>query len=151
QMGHFDGSEARFEAFIAALQAGAVDCLFQRIAGKHTENYRNAGVHLSELKSARSFRADIIVVRGYSAKNTANGDERVVLSRESEVFCGEGQFKCAGHMHDAHVAALGARTFEGIHGSCKQSLRDEAVEAADRNGKTQTAGGEVAADFSGLE
>src|SRR6266849_8966670 len=53
QLCHFDGGEARFESLVAAFEPRAVDGLLQRVARQHTENNRQATVHLRELQSAR--------------------------------------------------------------------------------------------------
>jgi len=85
-------------------------------------------------------------VRSFAAQDAANGDERVVLVSKSEFFCREGQFKCTWYVNYVYVVALGARAFEGIQRGGEQALSDETVETADRDGKTQAAGAEFAAN-----
>src|SRR6267154_1859576 len=51
KLGHLDGGETGFKSFVAAFEAGAINGLFESVAGQHTENYRKAGVHLREAQT----------------------------------------------------------------------------------------------------
>src|SRR6266403_4714638 len=77
KLGHLDGGEASFKTFVAAFESGAVDGLFERIAGEHTENDGEASVHLRELQTAGSFGANVIVVCSFTAQGAADGDEGI--------------------------------------------------------------------------
>src|SRR5713226_983574 len=80
ETGHFNGGETGFKAFVAALEAGAVDGLLESVVRQHAKDDGEAGVHLRELQSARGFRANVIVMRGLASENAANGDERIVTA-----------------------------------------------------------------------
>src|SRR6266850_3037071 len=67
QMSHLDGRQPGFKSFVAALQAGAIDGLFERVARQHTKNDGHSRVQLRELQYSCSLRADIIVVGGFAA------------------------------------------------------------------------------------
>src|SRR5690348_7420967 len=60
EVGHFDGGETGFKAFVAAFEAGAVDGLLDSVTGQHTENDGEAGVHLCELQTARGFGTNVV-------------------------------------------------------------------------------------------
>src|SRR5260370_11040228 len=115
-MRHFDGGQARFKTLVAALEAGAVDGLFEGVAGQHAKNNGEAGVHLRELQTARGFGANVIVMRGFSAQNAANCDERIVAAGSGEFFCCEGKFEGAGYMDDVDVFARSTRATQSING-----------------------------------
>ena len=78
QLRHFDSRKAGFESLVAALEAGAVNGLLQRVAGQHAENDGEAGIHLRELQTASGFGANVIVMSGFAAQDAADGDERIV-------------------------------------------------------------------------
>src|ERR1700682_5769305 len=93
ELSHFDGREAGLETFVAALQARAIDGLFERVAGQNTKDDGHAGVHLGELQASCGFRADVIVMRGLTAKHAADGDEGIVAAGSSQFFCSQRQFE----------------------------------------------------------
>src|SRR5712664_1809933 len=113
---HFDGGQACFKTLVAALEAGAVDGLLEGVAGEHAKNNGEAGVHLRELQTARGFRANVIVMRGFASENAANGDERIVAAGSGEFFCCEGKFEGAGYMDDVDVFALSICATQSING-----------------------------------
>src|SRR5712671_1488041 len=78
KLGHLDGGEASFKTFVAAFESGAIDGLFERVAGEHTENDREASVHLRQLQTACGFGANIIVMSGFAAQDAADGDEGII-------------------------------------------------------------------------
>src|SRR5712675_2406259 len=100
KLGHLDGGETGFKTFVAAFEAGAVDGLLERVACQHAENNGEASVHLRQLQTARGFRANIIVVRGFAAQDAANGDEGIISTGGSKFFRCEGKFESAGNMDD---------------------------------------------------
>src|SRR6266481_336212 len=114
--GHFNGGETGFKAFVAALEAGAVDGLLESVAGQHAKDDGEAGVHLRELQSARGFRANVIVMRGFASQNAANGDERIVTAGSSEFFRGEGQLESARDVNHINVFIRCTGALEGIEG-----------------------------------
>src|SRR5205807_354654 len=71
---HFDRRQAGLESFVPALQPGAIDGLLERVASQHAKDDRQATVHLCELQTARGFRANIIVMGGFTAQNASNRD-----------------------------------------------------------------------------
>ncbi len=79
-------------------------------------------------------------MRGLSAKDTANGDQRVVLSACRKFLGSKRQFESARHPHNIHILARGAGSAECIHRSGKQPLGDEAVEPAHDDSEAQTIG-----------
>src|SRR5215475_12182630 len=151
QLSHFNGGQPGFKSLVAAFQAGSVDRLFQRIAGKHAENHGHAGIHLRQLQAARCFRTNVVVVRGFAAQYAADCDQRVVAAGKRQFFRGQRQLKRAGNVDDVHIARLRSGPRERVHRRRKQAFGDEAVEATDRDRETQTVRREFTADFSGLE
>src|SRR5207245_7515215 len=59
QLGHFDGRQSRFKSLVPALEPGAIDGLFQRVAGQHTKQDGDAAIHLRQLQAARGLRTNI--------------------------------------------------------------------------------------------
>src|SRR5258705_13841370 len=62
KLGHLDGGQTGFKAFVAAFEAGAINGLFESVAGQHAEKDGEAGIHLRELQTASGFGANVIVM-----------------------------------------------------------------------------------------
>src|SRR5262249_19571736 len=60
QLGHFDSRQAGFEALVATFQAGAVNCLLERVASQHAENHRNASIHLRKLQATGCLGTNVV-------------------------------------------------------------------------------------------
>src|SRR5712692_2594816 len=140
KMGHLERCQSSLEALVSALQARAVDGLFESIAGEHAKNHGHAGIHLRELHAARDFRGDVLEVRGFAAQNTADGHYRVVIPRLTHFLRGNGNLKRAGHPYDFHLLRMRPSAFERVERSSKQAFGDEAVEAADDDTEAQPGG-----------
>src|SRR6267142_4289656 len=67
KLGHLDGGETGFKTFVAAFEAGAINCLLESVAGQHAENDGEAGNHLGELQTTSGFGANVIVMSGFAA------------------------------------------------------------------------------------
>ena len=135
---HFDGAESRFESFVAALQARAIDSLLQRIAGKHAKHHRNACVHLRQLQPARGFGANVIVMRGFAAQDASDGDDRIVTAGLRQFLRGQRQFERTRHVYDVHIFIRCATALQRVQCTLQEALGDEAVEAADHHAEAQT-------------
>src|SRR5882762_338350 len=144
KLGHLDGGETGFKSFVAAFEAGAINGLFESVAGQHTENYRKAGVHLRELQTACGFRANIIVVCGFAAQDAADGDEGIISTGGSKFFRGQRKFESAGNVDDIDVFVFRASATESVDGSRQQTIGNEAVEAAHHDAEAQTDGSQFA-------
>src|SRR5882757_7607308 len=114
KLGHLDGGEASFKTFVAAFEAGAMNCLLESVAGQHAENDGEAGIHLRELQTASGFGANVIVMSGFAAQHAANGDKRIVSTGGGKFFRCEGQFESAGDMNNVDVFAFGTCAIESI-------------------------------------
>src|SRR2546423_7349357 len=150
KMSHFDGCETRFKPLVAALETGTVDGLLEGVTSQHAKNNRQAGIHLRELQAARGFRADIIVMRSFAAKNAADSDERVIAARCGKLLGGQRQFERARHVNDVDALVVCACAVQRIQCGGEQAFGDEAIEAADHEAETQSGGGEFAMDSIGL-
>src|SRR6516165_8459327 len=148
---HLERTETRFETFVAAFQACAVDGLFERIAGQHTKHDWYARIHLRELQAARSLRANVIIVRRFPAKDAPNGDQRIVPARPRHFLGGQGQLERSRHVHHIHVVALGPASRQGIQRRLEQTLGYKTVESAHYNSQTQTPSAQPPLDFVGLD
>jgi len=62
----------RFKAFVAALEAGAVDGCSRVSQVNHAKRYGEA-VSILRSCNPRRFRANVIVMRGLASENAANG------------------------------------------------------------------------------
>src|SRR6267378_2724980 len=114
KLGHLDGGEASFKAFVAAFEAGAINGLLERVAGQHAENDGEASVHLGQLQTASGFGANIIVVCGFTAQDAADGDEGIISTGGSKFFRYERKFEGAGDMDNIDVFAFGTCAIESI-------------------------------------
>src|SRR6201987_156488 len=150
ELPHLDCSKPRFETLVAALQAGAVNGLLQRVAGEHAEHDRYARIHLRELQSARGLRTDIIIVRRLSAKYAPNRDQGVVAPRARHFLRCQRQFERAGHMHHVYVAVLRPASFQRIQRRLEQALRYKTVKPAHHNSQAQTRRVQASVDFVGF-
>src|SRR5712675_1031716 len=114
KLGHFDGGQTGFKTFVAAFESGAVDGLLESVAGQYAENDGEASVHLRELQTACGFRANVIVMSGFTAQDAADGDEGIVSTGGGEFFRCEGQFESAGDVDNVNVFAFGTCAIESI-------------------------------------
>ena len=151
ELGHFNRAKSCFEALIAALQARAIDGLFESVAGEHAKHYGYSGVELSELQPASSFGTDVIVVSGLAAQDAADGNERVVFAGQRQFLGNKRKFERTGHMNHGHVFTLCVRAIKSVDSGAQQSLGDETVESADNNRKAQTARAQAARNLSRLK
>jgi hypothetical protein len=71
---HFDSRQARLKSLVAPLQARTINGLLESVASEHAKDDWQPGIHLSELQSAGSFGADVIVVRRLATQDAADGD-----------------------------------------------------------------------------
>ena len=67
----------RFKSLVAGLDAGAVERLLQRFAGKHAKAVGNAGLLLRLPDAARHFVVDGLVVRRFAAQQAAERDDGI--------------------------------------------------------------------------
>src|SRR6267378_861061 len=148
KLGHLDGGEASFKTFVAAFESGAVDGLFERIAGEHTENDGEASVHLRQLQTARGLRANVIVMSGFAPQDAADGDEGIISTGGGKFFRGQRKFESAGNVDYNDVFVLRARAAESVDGSRQQAIGNEAIEAAHHDAEAQTGCGQFAVERS---
>ena len=130
---HFDGGSRGFKSLIAGLDTGAIQGLFERLAGEYSEAVRNAGFLLRLPDAARHFVVDGLVVGGLAAQQTTECNDgvqamaglfRIVLSSEvSERPRRGGDFPCAGHARDLNIVAPGTAAQERIERAFKQGVR----------------------------
>src|SRR5262249_1900927 len=82
QVDHFDRGDGRLEALVAGLGAGAVEGLFQRVAGKDAEHDRHARAQGGMGDAAHGTAGDMVVVVGVAADDGPQADDRgVALAR----------------------------------------------------------------------
>src|SRR5215467_7686424 len=72
KMGHFQGGQTGLEAFVPALQSGAVNGLLQGVAGQDAKDNRITAIHLRQLQASSGFRANVVVMRCFAAQDAAN-------------------------------------------------------------------------------
>ena len=101
---HLDGGDGRFEALVAGFEAGAIEGLFEGLAGEDTEGVRDAGLLLGLADAAGDFVVDGLVVGGFAAEEAAEGDDGVVLAGVGEGAGGVGDLPSAGDADDLDVA-----------------------------------------------
>ena len=81
QRRHLHGGQRRFQSFVPHLQSSTIDSLLQRVACKHTESVRNAGLLRRLPNAARDLIRDHIVMSGIPAQQTAQADDGIVFLR----------------------------------------------------------------------
>src|SRR6266446_2581715 len=150
QLCHLDGAEARFESLVSTLESRAVDGLLQCVARQHTENNRQAAVHLRELQSARRLRTNVIVVRCFAAQYASNSDQRIVLSCRRQFFCRQRQFERSRNMHNIHILAARPRPLQCVHRRREKPLGYKTIEPAHHNAKAQTRRAQTPINLPGL-
>ena len=99
-------------AFVAGFQAGAVDGLFERVAGQDAESHRHAGIELRELNAARGFRCDVIVVGGLATQDAADADDRIEATGRGKFFRRQRNLKRAGNANNLNLFFAGSGALE---------------------------------------
>src|SRR5216683_7318863 len=130
QLGHFDGRQSRFKSLVPALEPGAIDGLFQRVAGQHAKYNWQAAIHLRELQSARRFRTHVIIMRCLATQNTPDSDQRIVFPRRGQFFRRKRQFECSRNMHNINILVARPRPLQRIHCRRKKPVGDKTVKSA---------------------
>lgn len=151
ELRHFNGSQARVVTFVAAFEPGAIDGLFEGVAREDAKNHRHAGVELSELDSACSFRSDVIVMGSFAAQDATDANDGIAAACCREFLRGDADLERSGHMDDFELALRCARMPESVEGAGEKAVCDEAVELADHNSNLESFGAEVASHWFGLE
>src|SRR5690242_6350609 len=90
--GHLNGGEASLETFVAALEAGAVNRLLQRVTGENAECHGHACIELGKLDAAGDFAGDVFEMRSLAAQDTSDAYNRIAAARGREFFRGDGDF-----------------------------------------------------------
>src|SRR6185437_16214983 len=147
----FDCGEARVKAFIPALEAGAVDGLFERLAGQHAECHWQARVELRDLHAVRDFAGHMFEMRCIAAYDATDANDGVATARCAEFFCCDRNFKRTRDAHEFDLFFRRARALQRIERASEKTFGDKAVEAADDNPKMQACGGKVALCRRGAE
>ena len=111
---HLDGGDGGFEALVSCLQAGAVESLFERLAGEDAEGVGDAGILLRLADATRDLVVDGLVVGGFATQKTAKGDDRVELLRLGEGAGGGGNLPRAGDADDLDIRLPGSAAVEGV-------------------------------------
>ena len=100
---HLDRCNGGLESLVARLHAGAVQRLFQRLAGQHAEAVRHARLLLRLADAARNLRVDRLVVRRLAAQQAAQRDDRIHRFRLRQGARRRGNLPRAGHAHPLHL------------------------------------------------
>ena len=102
QVGHLDGGHGGVEALVAALGAGAVDGLFQRVGGEHAEGDRHAGFHRDVGHALGGLGGHVIEMRRFAADHGAQADDGVVAVLAGQFAGHQRHFPGAGNLDDVH-------------------------------------------------
>src|SRR5215475_12099812 len=97
QIRHLHRSERSLETLVAHLQAGAIDCLLERVAGENTKCMWHSGFLRRLPNPTRDFVDDHVVVRRISAEQASEADYGVVFSGFGESARSGGNFEGAGN------------------------------------------------------
>ncbi len=146
QICHLHRRQRRFEPFVAALQAGAVDGLLQRVAGQDTEGVWNTGILCGLADSARDFVGDYVVMGSVAAEKAADADDGVVLASLGEGAGSGGNLKRSRYTHQTYVFATRVGAQQGVIRTLKEPLSYERVEARHNYGEALPAGTEATFD-----
>ena len=147
EVGHLDGGHGGLEAFVAGLQPGAVDGLFQVLDGQDAEGNRDAGFERGGGDALGGLGGNVFEVRRLAANDRAEAQHRVILSRLGEMLRGDRDLKRAGNPGDGDRLRTGAGAVQAVERPLQQPFRDEGVEPAHHNGKTQARRGQLALEF----
>src|SRR6266566_2807397 len=72
QIRHLHRCQRRFKSLVAHLQAGAIDGLFERVAGEDAESMRHASLLRRLPNAARDLVHDDVVMRGIAAEQAVS-------------------------------------------------------------------------------
>src|SRR5437764_11938203 len=85
---HLRRGQGCFKSLVAHLQAGAIDGLFERVAGEDAESMRHASLLRRLPNAARDLVHDDDVMRGIAAQQASEADDGAVLLGFSRRACG---------------------------------------------------------------
>src|SRR5207245_6604019 len=81
---HLDRRQRRFESLVAHLQSGAIDGLFERVAGENAESMWHSSLLCRLPNAACDLVYDNVVVRSVASQYASEGDDGVVFFRLRE-------------------------------------------------------------------
>ena len=137
QIRHLNRCQCGFQSLVAHLQASAIDRLLQRVTCEYPECVRHASFLRRLADPTRHFVDDDVVMRGISAQQAAEADDRVVLLRFCERAGRRGNLESARDANDVDVLVLRTGTDESVVRAAQQAVGDELVESGNHYDKTQ--------------
>jgi hypothetical protein len=147
---HLDGGAGGFEALVSGFEAGAVEGLFEGLAGEDAEGVGDAGVLLRLADAAGDLVVDGFVVGGFAAEETAEGDDGVEFFGFGEGAGGRGDLPCAGDADDLDVGFGDAAAMETVERALEEAVGDDGVPTGGDDGEAHVGGAKVAFDGVGL-
>lgn len=81
-----------------------MDCLFEGVAGKHSEHHGNAPMSADFFDSARDGPVDVLVVRRFAADYGPQANYRLIFAGGGELLSDQRNLK--GARHPGHVDVL---------------------------------------------
>lgn len=135
QGGHLNRGQRRFKALVAHFQSGAINGLFERVAGKNAESMWNAGFLRGLPNTARDFVDDDIIVGRVSAKQASDADDGVVFLRERERARGGRNLEGARHANYGNIVPARSELPQSVARTDEKSFCNEGIEARDNDGE----------------
>jgi len=138
QIRHLDRRQRRFKSLVAHLQAGAIDGLFERVAGEDAESMRHASLLRRLPNAARDLVHDDVVMRGIAAQQASEADDGVVFLGFSESAGSGRNLEGTGHAEDFDVPLFCPGSYKSVVGAAEQAVSYEFIETRDDNSEPKS-------------
>ena len=128
----------RFKALVPQLDAGAVDCLVNRVCSYNSENYRHSCLQTCFADPASNFTGDVFEMRSLAANNRTKANDRIKLFRFGQPQSQQWDLKSAGDAVDLDQFFVRAQALERVERALNQTRADEVVPTTGDNRKTKS-------------
>ena len=138
QIRHLDRRQRRFKSLVAHLQSGAIDGLFERVAGENAESMWHASLLCRLPNPACDLVHDNVVVRSVAAQQASEADDGVVFFSFSQSAGGGRNFEGTGHAEDFDVPLFCPGSYKSVVGAAEQAVSYEFIETRDDNSEPKS-------------
>ena len=103
EVGHLDGGDGGFRAFVAEAAAGSLLRFLEAVDRENAEDDWHSAACVDVGDALRHSLAYVAEVGRVAAYNAADDDDRVGAERVDGCCCGVDEFDCAGHLQAGYV------------------------------------------------
>jgi hypothetical protein len=137
QIRHLDRSQRRLKSLVAHLQSGAIDRLFEILAGEHAECMRHSRILCRLPDATRDFVDYHVVMGGVPANQAPETDDGIVFVGFSKCARSRRNFERAGNAHDMNVFFPRTGANQPVISASQQPVSYKFIKAGNHDAETE--------------